>query len=80
MGEILTLSGGKEIEIYVNCSIVRFAGKKRISRSAVIYMNRASVIYTAKNVNYFKKEFQQCVYKDIPKEIRKFCKEKTPGK
>lgn len=59
--------------------IVRFAGKKRISRSAVIYMNRASVIYTAKNVNTSKKNFSSVYIKIFQKKSEDFAKKKRPG-
>nr|DAL70387.1 MAG TPA: cysteine-rich protein [Caudoviricetes sp.] len=79
MGKILTLSGGKEIEIYVNAHCP-LCGKET-HQSVCCHLHESSVCYIhCKECEYFKKEFQQCVYKDIPKEIRRFCKEKTTGK
>jgi hypothetical protein len=79
MGEILTLSGGKEIEIYINkkCPI---CGKETHQTVCCRFHKENTCYAHCKKCGYFRKELQKCVYKDIPREIRKFCKEKTPGK
>lgn len=76
MGKILTLSGGKEIEIYTNthCPL---CGKEAY-QTVCCHFHEANVCYKhCGECRNFKKEFQQCVYKPLPKEIRRFCKEKN---
>nr|DAV06090.1 MAG TPA: NADH-PPase NADH pyrophosphatase zinc ribbon domain [Caudoviricetes sp.] len=79
MGKILTLSGGKEIEVYTNthCPL---CGKETY-QTVCCHFYEANVCYKHYGeCRNFRKEFQQCVYKPLPKEIRRFCKEKTTGK
>lgn len=60
-------------------SIVRYAGKKLTRRYAVIYMNRASVIYTAKNVNTSKKNFSSVYIKTFQKKSENSANKKRLG-
>lgn len=79
MGKILTLSGGKEIEVYTNthCPL---CGKETY-QTVCCHFHEANVCYKhCGECRNFRKEFQQCVYKPLSKEIRRFCKEKTTGK
>lgn len=74
MGEILTLSGGKEIEIYTNehCPL---CGKETY-QTVCCHFYEASICYEhcrmCKNFN-----FQHCLYRRIPKEIEKLMQRKN---
>lgn len=76
MGKILTLSGGKEIEIYTNehCPL---CGKEAY-QTVCCHFHEANVCYKhCGECRNFRKEFQQCVYKPMPKEIEKLMQRKN---
>ena len=76
MGKILTLSGGKEIEIYTNthCPL---CGKEAY-QTVCCHFHEANVCYKhCGECGNFRKEFQQCVYKPLPKEIEKLMQRKN---
>lgn len=76
MGKILTLSGGKEIEIYTNehCPL---CGKEAY-QTVCCHFHEANVCYKhCGECRNFRKEFQQCVYKPLPKEIEKLMQRKN---
>lgn len=76
MGKILTLSGGKEVEIYTNkhCPL---CGKETY-QTVCCHFHEANVCYKhCGECRNFRKEFQQCVYKPLPKEIEKLMQRKN---